>query len=147
MCVLSSALVDSLNGMHEAIAQAVNALPPVYANDFANQFHPLMLQTYKPVLTTVDGGCMFHALSRIVCGSKQLSRVSIAYAVIKRRDVLIGALQHASPSNTRNHVRKAFTLIVHVLRIGTWGSDFDLFPLSLLLDRPIFACTLLIRTM
>ena len=52
----------------------------------ANQFHPLMLQTYKPVLTTANGDCMFHALSRVVCGSEQLSRVFrllIAYAAVK----------------------------------------------------------------
>ena len=63
---------DIIDGMHE---QAVNALPPVYANDLlslpravsvANQFHPLMLQTYKPILTTADGDCMFHALSGVV---------------------------------------------------------------------------------
>ena len=62
----------------EAIAQGVNELPPVYATDFpalhtvasiANQCHPLMMHTYKPVLTTGDGDCMYHALSRVVCGS------------------------------------------------------------------------------
>ena len=147
-------VIDSLNGMHEAfeaIVQAVNALPPVYASHFSalptamsvsNQCHPLMLQTYKPVLTTGDGDCMYHALSRVVCGSEQLSRVFrllIAYATVKYRDILIQALQHAFPTDPyENHVRKANTLIVHALRTGTWGSDFHLFPLSLLLDRPIF---------
>ena len=63
-------VIDSLNGMHEAfeaIAQALNVLPPVYATDFpalpraasvGNQCHPLILHTYKPVLTTGDGDCM-----------------------------------------------------------------------------------------
>lgn len=87
-----------------------------------------MLHTYKPVLTTGDGDCMYHALSRVVCGSEQLSRVFrllIAFAFVKYKDVLIGALQHAFPSELReNHVRKANTLIVHALQIGTWGSDF-----------------------
>ena len=122
--------IDSLNGMHEAleaIAQAVNALPPVYVNDLpglptaisvTNQFHPLMLQTYKPVLTTADGDCMLHALPRVVCGSEQLSRVFrllIAYAAIKYRDVLIGVLQHAFPSNTRRimHVKPTPSLYMH----------------------------------
>ena len=122
-------IIDLLNGMHEAleaIAQAVNALPPVYANDLpglsravsvANQFNQLKLWTYKPVLTTVDGDCMFHALFRVVCGSEQLSKVFI---LLKYRDVLIEALQHAFPSNTReSHVHKLNTLIVHALRIGT----------------------------
>ena len=77
-------IIDSLNGMHEAleaIVEAVNALPAVYATNFltlptavsvANQCHPMtkMLQTYKPVLTTGDGDCMYHALSRVVCGSE-----------------------------------------------------------------------------
>ena len=85
---------------------------------------------------------MYHALSRVVCGSEQLSkifRLLTAYAAVKYRDVLIRSLQYAFPSDTlENHVRKANTLIVHALHVGTWGSDFHLFPLSLLLDRPIF---------
>ena len=60
-------VIHSLNGMHEAfevIVQAVNALPPVYATNLPAlpravsvgiQCHPLMLQTYKPVLTTGMG--------------------------------------------------------------------------------------------
>ena len=63
---------------------------------------------------------MFHALSRDVCGSEQLSRVLrllIEYAAVKYRDVLIGALLHAFPRE--NHVHKANTLIVHALWIGT----------------------------
>ena len=124
-------VIDSLNGMHEAfeaIAQTVNALPPVYASHFSalptsvsvsNQCHPLMLQTYKPVLTIGDGDCMYHALSRVVCGSEQLSRIFrllIAYATVKYRDILIQALQHAFPTDPyENHVLKANTLIVHAL--------------------------------
>ena len=124
-------IIDSLNGMHEAleaIAQAINALPPVYANKFtalptaisvANQCHPLMLHTYKPILTTGDGDCMFHALSRVVCGSEQLSRVFrllVAYTAVKYyRDVLIGALLHAFPSDPQeNHcVKPTPSLCMH----------------------------------
>ena len=96
-----------------------------------------MMQTYKPVLTTGDGDCMYHALSRVVCGSEQLSRIfrlKTAYAAVKYRDVLIQSLQHAFPLDSLDsHVRKANTLIVRALHIGIWGSDFHLFPLSLLL--------------
>ena len=90
-------IIDAFNGMHEALEAItkVNSLPPVYANDFpalpravsvGNQCHPLISQTYKPVLTTGDGDCMYHALSRVVCGSEQLSkifRLLTAYAAIK----------------------------------------------------------------
>ena len=64
----------------EAIAEA-NSLPAVYAANFphlhtaasvVNQCHPLMMQT---LLTTGDGDCMYHALSRVVCGSEQLSKI------------------------------------------------------------------------
>ena len=70
MLSLSSvqSIIDLFNGMHEAleaIAEVVNSLPPVYAADLphlhaasvVNQCHPLMMQTYKPVLTTGDGDC------------------------------------------------------------------------------------------
>ena len=146
-------IIDAFKGMHEAlkaIAEAVNSLPPVYVNDFpalptavsiGNQCHPLMLHTYKPVLTTGDGDCMYHALSRVVCGSEQLSklfRLLTAYGAVKYRHVLIRSIQYAFPSRpSEDIVRNANTLIVHALRIGSWGSDFHLFPLSLL-DRPIF---------
>ena len=147
-------IIVALNGMGEsieAIVQALNALPVTFAADFprlpvamsiANKCHPLMLQTYKPVLTTGDGDCMYHALSRVVCGSEQLSklfRLLTAYSVVKYRDVMIRALQDAFPLQSHEeNVRKSNTLIVEALRIGCWGSDFPLFPLSLLLDRPIF---------
>ena len=80
--------------------------------------------------------------STVVCGSEQLSlifRLLTACAAVKYRDVLIQSLQYAFPIDPLDtHVRKANTLIIHALHIGTWGSDFHLFPLSLLLDRPIF---------
>ena len=137
----------------QAIAEAVNSLPPVYAADFpplhtavsiVNKCHPLMMQTYKPVLTSGDGDCMYHALSRVICGSSSCQEFSDywlpAYAAVKYRDVLISSLQLAFPLDTLdNHAHKANTLIVHALHIGTWGSDFYL---SLLLDRPILTVCL-----
>ena len=81
-----------------------------------NQCHPL-LQAYKPVLTTGDGDCMYHALSRVVCGSERLSRVFrllITYATVKYRDVLIQALQHAFPTDPYgNRVKPTPLLYMH----------------------------------
>ena len=66
-------------------------------------------------------------------------QIIAAYAAVKYRDILIQSLQHAFPLDSLDiHVCKANTLIVHALHIGTWGRDFHLFPLSLLLDRPTF---------
>ena len=105
-------IITALNGMGvaiESISQALNALPIVFADNYrsmplatsiANQCHPLILHTYKPIVTTGDGDCMYHALSRAVCGSEQLSKVFrllIAYSIVKYRDVMIQALQDAFP--------------------------------------------------
>ena len=93
----------------EAIAEAVNSLPPVQVNDFSalptavsigNQCHPLILHTYKPVLTTGGRDCMYRALSRVVCGSEQLSkifRLLTTYPAVKYRHVLIRSIQYAFP--------------------------------------------------
>ena len=104
-----TSIIVALNGMGEAIEAIAQALPTTFATDFphlpvavsiANKCHPLMLQTYKPVLTTGDGDCMYHALSSVVCGSGQLSKLFgllTAYSVVKYRDVRIRALQDAFP--------------------------------------------------
>ena len=147
-------ITDTLNSMNtalDAVALTINALPTPYASclphlcvarSVAAQCHPLMLQTFTPVTTTADGNCMYHALSRVVCGSEQLSvvfRLLAAYAVVKYRHVMINALHDAFPLQTHDeNERKCNTLLVSALTIGDWGSDFHLFLLSLLLDRPIF---------
>ena len=135
----------------EAIVQALNALPTPCASSFPHLrldtavrdlCHPLALQIYKPIWTSPDDNCMYNALSTTVCGSEQLTvlfRLLVAYAVIKYRDVLIDALQDAFPLQPReSHVLKCNTLIVEAITIGAWGSDYHMFALSFLLDRPVF---------
>lgn len=85
---------------------------------------------------------MYHALSRLVCGNETLSvvfRILTAYATAKYRDLMIDALHDAFPLQTHEiNVRKCNTLLVSALTMGSWGSDFHLFLLSILLNRPIF---------
>ena len=147
-------IIDTLNSMStalESVAQAVNALPTPFASmlpdlrvarSVADLCHPLMLETFTPVATTADGNCMYHALSRVVCGTEQLSilfRLLTAYAAVKYTGVMMGALRDAFPWQTHDeNVHKCNTLIVSALQIGSWGSDFQLFLLSFLLDRPVF---------
>ena len=89
-------------------------------------------------MTSADGN---RALSTTVCGSERLSVLFcllIAYSVIKYRDVIIDALQDAFPLQPcEAHVLKCNTLIVEAISSGTWGSDYHMFALSLLLDQPI----------
>ena len=147
-------IIDAFNSISaglDLIVESVNALPPLYADDspqlplassIASLCHPLFLQTYKPVVTTADGDCMYHALSRVVCGSEQLSltfRVLMAYATVKYMNVMANSLRDAFPLLSHAQcVQKCNTLLLQALRVGTWGCDQHLFLLSLLLNRPIF---------
>ena len=129
--------------MSKCITQSLNALPPTYANAFPrlplalsvkDLCHPIILQTYKPVLTTADGNCMYHALSRVVCGNEQLSttfRLLIAYAVVKYKDVMVQSIQDAFPLLTHEQsILRCNRLLVEALQVGTWGSDHQLFIYS-----------------
>ena len=94
-----------------------------------------MLQTFTPAATTADGNCMYRALSRLVCGNERLSvvfRILTAYATAKYRDLMIDALHNAFP------LQEHEALLYSALRMGSWGIDFHLILLSILLDRPIF---------
>ena len=82
--------------------------------------------------------CTMHSPELCVGELSKIFRLLTAYAAVKYSDVLIDPYSMLSHHALEDHVRNANTLIVHALRIGTWGSDFHLFPLSLLLDRPIF---------
>ena len=157
LCSLNSvpSISGSLNARGtalEAIVQALNALPTPYASSFPHLrldttvrelCHPLVLQIFQPihVYTSPDDNCMYNALSTTVCGSERLTELFhllTAYAVVKYRHVLIDALRDAFPFQTHEeHVRKCNTLIVQAITIRSWGSDYHMFALSLLLDRPI----------
>ena len=67
-------LVGSDVAVCDYFVQHLNALPPVYASEHGHlaldesvlrlcTCHPLFFQTFKPVQTTGDGSCLYHALS------------------------------------------------------------------------------------
>ena len=120
----------------------MQTLPNLCVDECAQrEFHPILLQTFKPIATTGDGNCMYNALSLAFCGTECLSvviRLLTAYALIKHRAAMISALSHIYFSgNNEQHVQM-FTDTVHkAIHLGVWGTDLHLFPLSLL-NRPIF---------
>lgn len=131
------ATLSGMGGAIELVAQGLNTLPTVFATSFpgmclatsiASQCHPLTLHTYKPIVTTGDGNCLYHALSRTVCGSEQLSnifRLLIAYSLVKYRDVMIRSLQDAFPLQSHGeHVCKSNALLIEALQLARWGSDY-----------------------
>ena len=54
-------------------------------------------------------------------------------------DTWISAFTDAFPSSTQpSHERMYHRALVEALQVGVWGSDCQLFPLSILMNRPIF---------
>ena len=128
----------------------LNSLPFPYANKFpaihqdtcvSSGCHPLLLQILKPVRTT-DGNCMYNALSLILTGTGQFSdliRLLCAYALVKYKDTMISAFADAFLSNTEvSHEQMYHRTLIEALQVGVWGTDSQLFPLRLLVNRPIF---------
>ena len=146
-----AAQFNSIRSALELIVNELNLLPLPYANAFSNirqdmcasnQCHPLLLEILKPVQTTGDGNCMYNALSLSMTGTEHfthLIRLLCAYALVKYKDTMISAFSDAFPSNTRTaHEQMYERSLVEALQIDVWGTDYQLFPLSLLMNRPIF---------
>ena len=85
---------------------------------------------------------MYNALSLTLTGTElfsDLNRLLCAYALVKYRDTMISAFADAFSSNTEaSHEQMYHRTLVEALLVGVWGTDSQLFPLSLLMNRPIF---------
>ncbi len=85
---------------------------------------------------------MYNALSLTLTGTEQFShliRLLCAYALVKYKEIMMSALADAFPSNTQaSHEEMYHRALLEALQIGVWGTDSQLFPLSLLMNRPIF---------
>jgi hypothetical protein len=142
---------STMRSSFEFIVRELNSVPCPYANMFptiqldtcaSNRCHPLLLQILKPIRTTGDGNCMYNALSLTLTGTEQFShliRLLCAYALVKYKEIMMSALADAFPSNTQaSHEEMYHRALLEALQIGVWGTDSQLFPLSLLMNRPIF---------
>ena len=85
---------------------------------------------------------MYNALSLTLTGTEQFShliRLLCAYALVKYKDTMMSAFADAFPSNRQaSHELMYDRALAEALQVGVWGTDSQLFPLSLLLNRPIF---------
>ena len=82
---------------------------------------------------------MYNALSLTLIGTEQFSdliRLLCAYALVKYKDTMISAFADAFPSNTEASHEQMYHRTS--LQVGVWGTDSQLFPLRLLVNRPIF---------
>ena len=85
---------------------------------------------------------MYNALSLTFTGTEHfthLIRLLCAYAMVKYKHTMISAFADAFPSNTQaSHEQMYERALLEALEVGVWGSDYQLFPFSLLMNRPIF---------
>ena len=68
-----------------------------------------------------------------------LIRLLCTYAMVKYKPTMISAFADAFPSNTQASREQMYErALLEALQVGVWGSDYQLFPFSLLMNRPIF---------
>jgi hypothetical protein len=59
--------------------------------------------------------------------------------MVKYKDTMISAFADAFPSNTEgSHQQMYQRALLEGLQVGVWGTDYQLFPFSLLMNRPVF---------
>ena len=128
--------------------EQINHLPvqyatfhPVLVTDLTLS-HPLLMQTFKPIRTTWGGNCLYHALSLALTGSESISyllKMVVAHTLLIFRATMISAFHDAFPGTSNEQHNSTFnTCLAKALKVGARGSDYHLFALSLLLNRPIF---------
>ena len=84
---------------------------------------------------------MYNALSLTLTGTQHfahLVRLLCAYALVKYKNTMISALADVFPSNHKAHEQMYERALYEALHIGVRGTDYQLFPFTLLMDRPIF---------
>ena len=95
------------------------------------------------IRTRGDGCCMYHALSLTLTGTQtitDLMRLLTAHALVKHKQSMLSAFLDAfGLQSVRYDPQKEFSdTLEQAVRIDQWGTDYNLFALSMLLDRPIF---------
>ena len=146
--VCTDMLSDST--MYDSIVQELNGLPHVYASQYPHLqqdpiilslFHPVLFHTFKPVVTTGDGSCMYHALSLVLTGTEtytDLMRLLAAYALVQHKQTVLSAIQDVYPTHSAANVRSVHTeCIKEALDVRKWGTDYHLFALCHLFNRSI----------
>ena len=129
--------------VYDSIVDGLNALPQVYAaqhahlsldNQVLGLFHPALFQTYKPVYTTGDGNCLFHALSLALTGTESctdLVRLLTVHALVKCKSTVMGAYRDAYPGRTeQQHLAHFNAGMREAVTVGRWGTDEHLFALA-----------------
>ena len=147
-------MVTALNSnatTYDNIVLQLNNLSHVFASQYPNLqqdlsitrlAHPVLLKIFKPIITTPDGNCLYHALSITFSGTEALTdliRLLIAYALVKYKATMLSAFSDAYTNNTELQIQSKFsTSLKEAVTQRKWGTDHHIFACSLLFGKPIF---------
>ena len=138
-------LVASLQSMtlHARTSTCIREDPMI-----TSQVHPAMLQTFKPITTSMDGNCLWNAVSILLCGSEALSvtlRVVTLYSLVKHQSLFLRYLSSGNLWYDSDAFPTAESRYVHLLGVAStidaWGEDCHMQALSLVLNTPLFCYT------
>ena len=133
-------LVYASQHAHFSVDQSVLCLAP-----------PALFQILKPVVTTGDGSCLFHAFSLTLTGTESCSdliRLLTVHALVKHQNIMFSAFRDAyrdayrslTETQTQGRLNQLFNSAITTAVKYNWGTDFLIFALCLLFDRPVFQC-------
>ncbi len=97
------AALEGLGPALESIVPVLNSLPPVYLSTHPHlpcdssakaHCHPLLLETYRPIVTAGDNNCGFNAVSITLTGTQRYSLLIrlCAYSVAQHEREIIDAM-------------------------------------------------------
>ncbi len=132
----------------DSITAVLNDLPPVDASAHAHQSqdsnaastsHPLLLQTYTPIVTGDDHNCGYNAVSTTLTGSQLFSALICllcTHSFVKNEPTIINRLVYSyinCPLHAIYH--KYCDSLKQAVHLGVWGNDRYLYALSILFNR------------
>jgi hypothetical protein len=92
------------------------------------------LDFFNPVLTTANGNCLYNAVSIALDGSERLCyliKIALAFIFFKEKVFFKKIITETSGSNSFQQVANDSA------RNYAWGSEYHIFALSVLLERPL----------
>ena len=114
----------------------------VYSGNAIQFFYKLLSLLQPQVMATA---CIMHCHWLFVV--QNVSHLLLDCLLPMFLSAMIDALSHIYFSGSNEQCVQMLTNIVHeAIHLGVWGRDLHLFPLSLLLNRPIFSCNTFYRT-
>ena len=135
---LLTQLRDSTQQLNQLLdyLQSFNRItsPACHLQEANVDIHPSILQQYKPVFTSPDGNCLYHALSICLCGTQDLMfflRAAATHTILMNMQLFQQIL-------SREPVATLTAILSDAWNQGSWGNEFHLLSLSIALKRPIF---------